>query len=477
MNKIEVPKVFISYARGTEEYKNKVLSFTTDLIKDGIDVILDLYEVNLGNDLNAFMEKCVLDESITNVLMLIDENYANKANNREGGVGKETQIISEKVYKKVNESKFVPIIFGRDSKGEIVLPLYLQSRYFCDLTDPDSYSQNYMELVRALYGVNSIKKPEIGTKPAWVDEQYQPHSSSFVKLELLKRRDSLRNTEYTMDFLEELSEQIICIFNSTQQTDSEQEYIDLYKLFQPIRSDYLLLLKNSKSIPNIEKEICSFFEKTRSKVKYKSHFFELILIFIHELFLYTIAFFLNKKRYSEIGYIFKKSFFVEDLSSSKVKKTSFLIFYSVSYHERFDFIYNKISKKNYLSPVAEYWIKNFDRTCFLVSDFIAADLICCNYSVLGKFLLDRNKSWFPLLYFYDKHHFIENLSKKMESYESASEIIKIFNCESIDEFRDILIEVNISKRVALSTFRYNASFEVVPFINFYINPASIGTIP
>lgn len=477
MNKIEHPKVFISYARGSEEYKNKVSSFTTDLIKDGIDVILDLYEVNLGNDLNAFMEKCVLDESITNVLMLIDENYANKANNREGGVGKETQIISEKVYKKVNESKFVPIIFGRDSKGEIVLPLYLQSRYFCDLTDPDSYSQNYMELVRALYGVNSIKKPVIGTKPAWVDEQYQPTSSSFITLESLKKSDNLKNIESTNEFLDDLSSQIVGLFTTIPSISSDQEYIDLYKLFQPIRSDYLLLLKNSKSIPNIEKELCSFFENTRSKIKNNIHFYELVLIFLHELFLYTIAFFLKKKRYSAIGYIFKKSFFVEDLSSSILKPFSFLFFYSGYYHSRFDSIYNNISKHNFLSPVAKYWINNFDPSCFLVSDFIAADLICCNYSVYGKSFLDCPKIWFPLLYVYDEHHFIKNLSIKMESLEMSSEIIKIYNYDSIDEFRAKIIDVNISRREELNNIRFNSSFDSAPFLSFYIKPESIGTIP
>ena len=40
-NRIEHPKVFISYAWGSEDYKIKVLSFATDLMNDGIEVILD----------------------------------------------------------------------------------------------------------------------------------------------------------------------------------------------------------------------------------------------------------------------------------------------------------------------------------------------------------------------------------------------------------------------------------------------------
>lgn len=39
------------------------------------------------------MEKCATDTSLTNVLMLLDPIYAEKADAHGGGVGTETQII------------------------------------------------------------------------------------------------------------------------------------------------------------------------------------------------------------------------------------------------------------------------------------------------------------------------------------------------------------------------------------------------
>lgn len=83
-NKIENPKVFISYAWGTDEYQGRVLSFATDLINDGIDVVLDKWDLSEDNDTYAFMEKCATDKSITNVLMLLDPIYAEKADGRLG---------------------------------------------------------------------------------------------------------------------------------------------------------------------------------------------------------------------------------------------------------------------------------------------------------------------------------------------------------------------------------------------------------
>ena len=123
-NRIEHPKVFISYAWGSEDYKIKVLSFATDLMNDGIEVILDQWSLKEGNDTYAFMEQSATDPTITNVLILLDPVYEKKANGRDGGVGTETQIISPEIYNKVIQEKFLPVIFERGIKGEITKPQY-----------------------------------------------------------------------------------------------------------------------------------------------------------------------------------------------------------------------------------------------------------------------------------------------------------------------------------------------------------------
>ena len=115
---IEHPKVFISYAWGTEDYRLKVRSFATDLIENGIDVLLDQWSLKEGNDTYAFMEQSVTDPTITNVLILLDPIYEKKANERHGGVGTETQIISPEIYNKVKQEKFLPVIFERRENGE-----------------------------------------------------------------------------------------------------------------------------------------------------------------------------------------------------------------------------------------------------------------------------------------------------------------------------------------------------------------------
>src|SRR5574344_2187678 len=98
MSKIENPKVFISYSWTSDDYVEKVKDFANSLRKNGIDVLFDKFNLKPGNEMNDFMEKCVSDPGVTNVLMLLNPLYKEKADKRVGGAGKETQIISEEVY-------------------------------------------------------------------------------------------------------------------------------------------------------------------------------------------------------------------------------------------------------------------------------------------------------------------------------------------------------------------------------------------
>ena len=168
--RIEHPRVFISYAWGTEDYNEKVILFATDLKRDGIEVVFDRWQLKEGNDTYAFMETSVTDEGITNVLVLLDPVYAKKADQRAGGVGTETQIISPEVYNKVSQRKFLPIVFERDADGNVCKPRYMAGLLHFDLTKEDDYETEYQRLVRTLYGIDTLKEPELGKAPAWLED-------------------------------------------------------------------------------------------------------------------------------------------------------------------------------------------------------------------------------------------------------------------------------------------------------------------
>lgn len=158
--KIEKPKVFISYAWSSKEYDEKVIGFASRLMGDGIEVLLDKWNIDPGADTVNFMEKCVKDESVNYVLMLLDKKYVDKADGRKGGVGIETQIISNEVYNDAEQNKFIPIIFERDSDGKVYVPVYLKTRFYYDLTKENA-EEEYVNLVKIFMEKKSIKSQNL----------------------------------------------------------------------------------------------------------------------------------------------------------------------------------------------------------------------------------------------------------------------------------------------------------------------------
>ena len=128
------PKVFISCSWTTQLHKDRVQEWADRLLFDGVDVEIDIYSLQDGQDTYTFMEKMVTDPSVTNALIFSDCEYAGKADARIRGVGVESQIISKEVYDEVGQTKFIPIVCEFRDDGTACLPTYLKSRFWIDFS-------------------------------------------------------------------------------------------------------------------------------------------------------------------------------------------------------------------------------------------------------------------------------------------------------------------------------------------------------
>lgn len=267
---IKKPKVFISYAWGDNEYQDKVLSFARDLMRDGIEVIIDKWSLVEGNDLYSFMEQCVEDESITNVLMLLDPIYSEKANSRSGGVGMETQIISSEIYTKVTQDKFLPIVFKKGLEGEVNKPIYLKTVLHFDLSDIDTYNQEYKRLVKRLYGIDIIKKPELGNRPEWVDEETDTYITygSRLTFESFTRSSSEKDKNYKFTLMiSNISNKILEYkVNGPLRDLSDDDYLFLFDELKEIKNEYLELLKYIPLVENGVKLVIDSLENIRRQI-------------------------------------------------------------------------------------------------------------------------------------------------------------------------------------------------------------------
>jgi hypothetical protein len=157
--------VFFSYAWDDEKHKLWVLRLASNLIKNGIDVIIDEWNLeDYNNDLHHFMESGIRESD--KVIMICTPNYARRANDRAGGVGIEHTIITGEFYDKDKANKYIPIVRNYKSSFLECLPAYMKTRYAIDFSGEDDYKGKFDELVRKILNVPRFKKPQLGSLPA-----------------------------------------------------------------------------------------------------------------------------------------------------------------------------------------------------------------------------------------------------------------------------------------------------------------------
>lgn len=176
---MENPTVFISYSQENDEHKKWVKDLADRLLSDGIEVIVDQYDLTLGDRLPQFMEQSV--SGVDYVLIICTPTYKSKSDARRGGVGYEGHIISGELLTKGNERKFIPVI----RKGSIAeaLPVFLAGKYGIDLTGGKEYENNYKDLVATIYGAE--KKPKVGKQPFYIEKRKPMNEDKEVPIKIL----------------------------------------------------------------------------------------------------------------------------------------------------------------------------------------------------------------------------------------------------------------------------------------------------
>lgn len=477
MERVDKPKVFISYAWTSEEYKDKVLSFAAQLIQDGVDVLLDRYQAP-GTDLIAFMERSVNDESVMNVLILMDEGYAAKANKRQGGVGTEAQIISPEIYDKVEQTKFIPVLFDLGKNGERCVPTFLKSRKYIDLTDENTFEQEYKDLVKQIYGVHAVAKPTLGTKPAWVDsEPIVPVQKITAYKNLANYSSEKERSVKITEYLNSIKNDIVEAFNQSGNYIQGQA-LALYENAIPLRDEFLFLLKQIICVENTEDRLCDFFEELHTLIYEKYRFNwagETANLFVNELFIYTIAVYYKNHFYKELSRIFTRPYFCEDDSVS-----NFTVFRV--YSDCFQRDMNARDEKNYNSGAAEYWTKNINTEICTKEEFVFADILAYNCSVYGN-IPPSGYYWYPVSYIYSglNQNKMKSFSTRLQSLAFLTNAAEMFGYNLSGNFAEQfrtkckIIEEKIAKG-EFDSYRYPAAFNKAPLLSYYIKCDRLGTM-
>jgi len=159
-----VPNVFISYSWDSKIHKDWVRKFGEDLVRNGVNIILDQWEVGLGEDLGKFMQDGIANAN--HILIICTPNYVQKANKRKGGVGMENNlIIGHTYFNQVKNEKRVIAIIKEKISGKNSVPDYFMSKLYLDLTNNDNYNKIIEELLRTFFNKPKHQKPDLGKPP------------------------------------------------------------------------------------------------------------------------------------------------------------------------------------------------------------------------------------------------------------------------------------------------------------------------
>ncbi len=139
--------VFISYSWDTEKHKKWVLDLSNRLVKEGVNVILDRYELRPGKSLPHFVETAI--KKADRILIVFTPNYKLKAEEREGGVGYEYSIMNSELYRnQINNERIIPILRKGNSIDSI--PEFMQQYIHIDMRNDENYENSYTDLLREI---------------------------------------------------------------------------------------------------------------------------------------------------------------------------------------------------------------------------------------------------------------------------------------------------------------------------------------
>jgi hypothetical protein len=370
VHSLEHPKIFISYAWTSQEYIKRVLELAERLMADGIETIIDQWDLAKGQDKYVFMEKMVSDDSINHVLLMLNKVYKEKADNHEGGAGTEAQIISSELYDKTDQTKFIPVVMERDEDGKEYAPIFIKNRIYIDLLNEEKYEEFYEELIRAIYHRPQYKKPKLGTAPSYLFDEKENDSDlgSCEKRLLFSIEKNEKKALFNVrDFLTVFNSKLAncCIQHGGSGSRSELGKLAYEKFIEmtPYRDSFLRIANHIAIYDNFQlnEVLYDFFSDVEKYYKptnntrnsWYEEEFDNYRFFIYELILSVVAIQIKARNYKFLKYSLGHTFIRESNRGLPIEDRVETIVDKIEYPRTISDHYKTISGSPYYSPLAE----------------------------------------------------------------------------------------------------------------------------
>lgn len=320
-----LPQAFISYSWSSPEHEQWVVNLANELGDSGVHVLLDKFDLREGHDAIAFMERMVNDPNVKKVLLICDKIYAEKTNNRSGGVGTEAQIISPKIYAETGQDKFVAVLKERDEYGKPYLPTYYASRIYIDLSSQESYTDDFERLVRWINDKPLYQRKALGQRPSYLDEEADV---SLGTAPLFRRAiDAIKGNKASangalVDYFKMIAtnfERLRIVKDPEKEWD--EQFIENVRSAIPLRNELSQIFDAiavydtrgdfGSNIHRFFESLIPYFDRPASVNSYSDHDFDNFKFLGYEFFLHALAAFISHERFDLCTRLLSERYYYE----------------------------------------------------------------------------------------------------------------------------------------------------------------------
>lgn len=444
---MENPKVFISYSWHPEKNKIWVQRLAERLIQDGVNVKLDVWDLKHGHDKYVFMEQMVKDSDIKKVLVICNEDYARKADDRTGGVGTESTIMSSDIYSLAEQTKFIPILVEKKN-GEPCLPTFLKSHMYIDMSSNDIYELGYDQLLRDIYEKPLLRKPALGKMPSYLEADEPVLLSTAQEQRMLKEKVAESTNLQTWiakycDKLIESLDQFKVTFRGGKTGDLIEMIEKSIASMQVVNNDFITFVETVASNSECNgKQFVDFFEKLLQY--YEDKDIELASstdswhlcndnyrFFNYELFLSFAAIMLKYERFDIIKEVVDTDYCI--LSNRLGRQIKALNFAEFQKHNYTLDYYKGNNGYSSSSQVANL-MRNYGGDKF--NTWVEVDILLYYLSLIYGKPGDRMSMWYPTLSIFNRAFEILPKIASMRYFEKAK---VMFDVGDKDSFKTLLV--------------------------------------
>ena len=426
------------------------------LRSNGVDTLYDVYDFSLGQDKNLFMEK-VKSPEITHVLVFATKQYKDKADKRQGGVGVETQLLSEEVYQEIDQQKVIVLVLEKDQGGKPFIPQYMESRKYVDFTDDTLFDNKFEELLRHIFNQPKHTKPPLGNVPDFTNS-FQPQLRQ-VPTSGCGKQEAFYDYHNILDCMSE--------FRRMSDQDISQEHVDevildKLKKSKPARDKLLLTISTELSaIKKTDQEAkLQFIENLVHVIEVFKSFthapagsnhsnrvwYDHFRLMLKEIILHSATMLIMRGHFDLLYKLASRTyFFTPSFSESQSKHCSFARL--CDYEQALDHRNSRLkmnrkslsadmTKERTLHPLVSFrQLVETDSVLCILTQFIDIESTATMQNSI------RNNWWYPYLRIYadedEKHFFPLN---QLISKQKALQIIQMFGCGDLEEFKQKVLK-------------------------------------